>query len=123
MTVLRQERGADKRALGDAFKRDGNAVLFASKSFATGFDVPGDALRLVCVWKLPYPGNSPLVEAIRRRSWKSYEDMMLVDLVQAAGRLIRTVDDTGTLWIADSRARAKLADQVCAHLREFQTVA
>lgn len=127
LTVLRQERGADKRALGDSFKRDGNAVLFASKSFATGFDAPktatSDPLRLVVVWKLPYPGSSPLIEAIRRRSWKSYEDMMLVDLVQAAGRLIRTEKDAGTLWIADARARTKLGDQVCAHLREFQMIA
>lgn len=123
MTVLRQERGADKRALGEAFKRDGNAVLFASKSFATGFDVPGEALRLVSIWKLPYPGNSPLVDAIRRRSWAAYEDMMLVDLVQAVGRLIRNENDTGTVWIADARAEQKLGSQVCSHLREFARIA
>lgn len=122
LTVLIQDRDSDKRALGQAFKDDGHAVLFATKSFATGFDVPGEALRLVSIWKLPYPGNSPVVEAIRGRSWKAYEDMMLVDVTQAVGRLIRTETDSGTVWIADSRGRAKLLggnDPLYAHLREF----
>lgn len=122
ITVMRQERESNKRELGERFKADGNAVLFGTKSFATGFDAPGDALRLVGIWNLPYPGNSPLVEAIRSRSWSAYEDMMLVDFTQAVGRLIRTTSDTGDVYIADSRAERifQRTDPMLSHLREFQ---
>ena len=120
--TLRQERDVDKRALGDAFKKDGNAVLFGTKSFATGFDAPGEALRLLAVWSLPYPGKSPLVDAIRQRSWESYEDMMLVEVTQSIGRLIRSESDTGKVWLGDSRAQVIMgrSDPLLSHLNEFQ---
>ena len=119
--TLRQERDVDKRALGDAFKKDGNAVLFGTKSFATGFDAPGEALRLLAVWSLPYPGKSPLVDAIRQRSWESYEDMMLVEVTQSIGRLIRSESDTGKVWLGDSRAQVIMgrSDPLLSHLNEF----
>lgn len=124
LTVLRQERTSDKRALGEAFKADGNAVLFGTKSFATGFDAPGDALRLVGIWNLPYPGMSPLTSAIKDRSFAAYEDMMLVEVTQAIGRLIRKEDDHGQVWIGDSRAHRIMgrSDPMLGHLREFSRV-
>jgi len=122
ITVLIQERDSDKNRLADMFKKDGNAVLFGSASFATGFDCPGDALRMVSLWKLPYPGLDPVTRAISAASRQRYEDMMLVASVQAIGRLIRTSTDYGTVWVADSRGREKLiarSDPMTAHLREF----
>lgn len=122
LTVLMQDRDSDKAELGRAFKDAGNAVLFASKSFATGFDAPGDVLRLVGIWKLPYPGNSPVMDRIRQTNWQRYEDAMLVDVTQAIGRLIRTSEDTGEVWVCDSRGRTKLlgrSDPLLRHLSEF----
>lgn len=117
-----QTREGDKKVLGQWFKDHGNAVLFATESFATGFDVPGDALRLVSIWKLPYPGLDPVTKAIMARSRQRYEDMMLMKCAQAAGRLIRTSTDTGTILILDSRAEDKLLgsdDPMIAHFDEM----
>lgn len=122
--VLKQERdmeAADRQALADDFKADGNAVLFGSESFATGFDVPGDALRLVVLWKLPYPAVDPVSNAIRSSSYQRYEDLMKVRAVQGIGRLIRRETDRGVVWIADGRGRKLLdrSDPLTSHLPEF----
>lgn len=122
--VLRQERdmeAIDRQAMADTFKADGNAVLFGSESFATGFDVPGDALRLVVVWKLPYPAVDPVSNAIRAQSFPRYEDMMKVRAVQAIGRLIRRETDRGVVWLADARGRKLLdpTDPLTSHIPQF----
>lgn len=103
------------------FKADGKAILFGSESFATGFDVPGDALELVSVWKLPYPGKDPVTEALMKKFYPRYRDLMLTRIVQAAGRLIRTETDRGHLHIADSRAEqiVESKDLMVRHLGEF----
>lgn len=122
--VLIQERdmeAKDRQALADEFKADGNAVLFGSESYATGFDVPGNALRLVVIWKLPYPAVDPVSNAIRAQSYQRYEDIMKVRAVQAVGRLIRRESDKGIVWIADSRGR-RLSDQsdpLTSHIPQF----
>jgi ATP-dependent DNA helicase DinG len=122
LDVRSQTHGSDNKELGEWFKSHGNAVLFGTESFATGFDVPGAALRLVAIWKLPYPGLDPVTRAISNRSRRRYEDMMLMKVTQAAGRLIRTAEDTGTIFIADSRAQEKLLgrdDPMIAHFNDM----
>lgn len=124
LRVLLQEREmapAERQALADDFKADGNAVLFGSESFATGFDVPGDALRLVVLWKLPYPAVDPVSNAIRANSFARYEDMMKVRAVQGIGRLIRRESDRGIVWIADNRGRKLLDsnDPLTSHIPQF----
>ena len=123
-TVLRQNDEVAKLSneqLAAAFKADGKAVLFGSESFATGFDVPGDALEMVGIWKLPYPGKDPVTEAIMKRFYPRYRDMMLTRIVQAVGRLIRTESDRGRVFIADSRARDFISsrDLMVRHLSDF----
>jgi ATP-dependent DNA helicase DinG len=121
-TSARRLARATRRSSAPGSRSHGNAVLFGTESFATGFDVPGDALRLVVIWKLPYPGLDPVTRAISNRSRQRYEDMMLMKVTQAAGRLIRTATDTGTIFIADSRAQEKLLgrdDPMMAHFDEM----
>lgn len=124
LKVLIQERGMeakDRQALADEFKADGNAVLFGSESFATGFDVPGNALRLVVLWKLPYPAVDPVSNAIRANSYARYEDIMKVRAVQAIGRLIRRETDKGIVWLADNRGRRLMdaGDPLTSHIPQF----
>lgn len=125
--VLVQNDETDPRTndeLAAMFKANGKAILFGSESFATGFDVPGDALELVSLWKLPYPGKDPVTEALMKRFYGRYKDLMLTRIVQGAGRLIRTETDRGHLHIADSRAEdvVRSKDLMVRHLGEFARV-
>jgi ATP-dependent DNA helicase DinG len=106
-----------KRVLIERF-REGNAnggkgcVLVASASFWEGIDVPGDALQLVIIDKLPFPPpNDPLAEArsklLESQGRSAFNDYFLpeaaVALKQGAGRLIRRESDEGVLVVCDSR--------------------
>ena len=106
-----------KRALIERF-RAGNShgtkgcVLVASASFWEGIDVPGDALQLLMIDKLPFPPpNDPMAEARSKRlvsqGRSAFKDYFLpeaaVALKQGAGRLIRRETDQGVLVVCDSR--------------------
>ncbi len=87
-------------------------VLVASATFWEGFDVPGDALQLVVIDKLPFPPpHDPLVEARSKRlesqGRSPFNDYFVpeavVALKQGAGRLIRTESDQGVLVVCDNR--------------------
>jgi ATP-dependent DNA helicase DinG len=106
-----------KRRLMERFREgagDGRAgcVLVASASFWEGFDVPGDALQLVIIDKLPFPPpGDPLFEArsqrVTREGRSAFADHALpeaaVALKQGAGRLIRSEADRGVLVVCDKR--------------------
>lgn len=91
-------------------------ILVASATFWEGVDLPGDALQLVVIDKLPFPPpDDPLVEA-RSRSLESvgrqaFADYMLPEaamaLKQGAGRLIRRETDRGVLVVCDPRLATK----------------
>jgi ATP-dependent DNA helicase DinG len=106
-----------KRRLIERF-REGAAngkpgcLLVASASFWEGVDVPGDALQLVIIDKLPFPPpNDPLVEARSQRleaqgrsPFNAYfVPEAAVALKQGAGRLIRRESDQGVLVLCDNR--------------------
>jgi ATP-dependent DNA helicase DinG len=107
---------APKQTLLDRFRDQGNAVLFATASFWEGVDVPGAALRLVVIDKLPFDVPSdPVVAARCERLDEAGESSFMRYLVPAAalslkqgfGRLIRTTQDRGIVAILDSRIRRK----------------
>ena len=96
------------------FRALGNAVLLGSASFWEGVDVPGDALSLVVIDKLPFaPPDDPLLAARLERmrlkaqggnpfmAWQLPQ--AVIALKQGAGRLIRTETDRGVLVICDPR--------------------
>ena len=105
-----------RRALIDAFRGSGNAILVGSISFWEGIDIRGDALSLVVIDKLPFaPPDDPVVEAkvrylrkIGRNPFNEYqlpEAIMLIK--QGVGRLIRDETDRGVLMILDERLLTK----------------
>ena len=108
---------APKRELIERFREGAGhgrpgCVLVASASFWEGIDVPGDALQLVVIDKLPFPPpNDPLVEARAQRleanGRSPFNDYFLaeaaVTLKQGAGRLIRRESDRGVLVVCDTR--------------------
>lgn len=113
--VLMQGQGP-KRLLMERFRQGNRAgrgcVLVASASFWEGVDVPGDALQLVVIDKLPFPPpGDPLVQARARRleidGRNPFNDYFVpeaaVALKQGAGRLIRSESDRGVLVVCDPR--------------------
>jgi ATP-dependent DNA helicase DinG len=98
------------------FKSTPHSVLFGTKSFWEGVDIPGEALSLVIIDKLPFPSpQDPLHEARTDRVAKEGGNpfaeytlpMMILALKQGFGRLIRTKTDRGVVAILDSRLTTK----------------
>ncbi|MBN9341693.1 MAG: ATP-dependent DNA helicase, partial [Comamonadaceae bacterium] len=94
--------------------RQGGAVLVGAGSFWEGVDLPGDALQLLVIDKLPFaPPDDPLARARAQRleaeGRNAFRDYALpeaaVALQQGAGRLIRHEADRGVLVVCDSRLR------------------
>lgn len=109
--LLRQGE-LSRRMLLERFAAARNAVLVGSASFWEGIDVPGDALTLVAIDKLPFaPPDDPVLEArlraCRERGGNPFMEYQLpeaaIALKQGAGRLIRTERDWGVLLVADAR--------------------
>jgi ATP-dependent DNA helicase DinG len=107
---------APKLMLLRRFRADGHAVLVATMSFWEGVDVPGDALRLVVIDKLPFAVPSDPVVAARCRALEEQgENPFLaysvpeaaITLKQGFGRLIRTRSDRGVVAILDRRVRTR----------------
>ncbi|MFN6961984.1 MAG: ATP-dependent DNA helicase, partial [Rhodocyclaceae bacterium] len=101
-----------KAELLDRFRRLGNAVLVASQSFWEGVDVPGSALSLVVIDKLPFtPPDDPVlaarIDALKRQGRNAFFEVQLpravINMKQGAGRLIRSETDRGVLMVCDPR--------------------
>lgn len=109
--LLIQGEGSRSELLS-RFRYLGNAVLVASQSFWEGVDVPGEALSVVIIDKLPFaPPDDPVlaarVEYMRSQGRDAFLDYQLprtvINMKQGAGRLIRTETDRGVLMICDPR--------------------
>jgi ATP-dependent DNA helicase DinG len=107
---------APNAALLERFRTDGNAVLVATAGFWQGVDVPGNALRLVIIDKLPFDVPSdPLIAArCERLEQQGIQPFMrylvpsaALTLKQGFGRLIRGRSDRGIVAILDSRITTK----------------
>lgn len=115
--VLVQDKESNKSTLKEEFERDIHSVLFATKSFFTGNDFPGETVSLVALCKFPLPQFNVVcreqIEWWRKRGFPSwYERKALEVFHQASGRLIRSSGDVGVLALLDQRA-ASSTERVC----------
>ena len=101
-----------KHLLLSRFRSSGHAVLVATMSFWEGVDVPGWALRLVVLDKIPFaPPHDPVVAArcaaLDREGGNGFTQYSVpsaaMTLKQGFGRLIRTQKDAGLVAILDRR--------------------
>jgi Rad3-related DNA helicase len=111
-----QDRRMDasaRQAFLSRFVPDGRGVGFAVLGgvFAEGVDLPGSRLIGVFIATLGLPPVSPVQEQFRSRldrlfgADSGYADLVpaMHKVVQAAGRILRTPEDRGTLWLLDDR--------------------
>lgn len=110
--VWMRQGEAPSGELARRLKSDPRSVLFGTKSFMTGIDVPGDALIAVVIDRVPFtPPTDPVVRRLHAlleaRGLNPFQHcdlpraIMLVK--QAFGRLIRTREDYGVVVLLDTR--------------------
>ena len=103
----------DRVAFLERFTPDGRGIGFAvlGGSFGEGVDLPGDRLIGAFVATLGLPQVNPVNEQLRERMQAmfgagydyTYLYPGMQKVVQAAGRVIRTEQDRGTVWLIDDR--------------------
>lgn len=98
------------------FRESGRAILLGTDSFWEGVDVPGRALRVLIICKIPFKVPSePLTAARLERLATEGEDgfwsyllpQAALKLKQGFGRLIRNGQDVGVVLLLDRRAVVK----------------
>ncbi|AUX41986.1 helicase [Sorangium cellulosum] len=107
---------APKGTLLRRFRAERHAVLVATMSFWEGVDVPGEALRLVIIEKLPFAVPTDPVVAARCAAIEqaggnpfiAYSvPQAAITLKQGFGRLIRARTDRGIVAVLDRRIRTR----------------
>ena len=96
--------------------REEPSVLFATSSFWEGVDVPGEALSLVVIDRLPFaPPGDPVVAAklrtVEAQGGDGFSELQVpaaaLALRQGFGRLVRTRQDRGLVAVLDRRLVTK----------------
>lgn len=110
--VYDQSDGSSRSALLDSFKTSEGGVLLGTKSFWEGVDVPGDALSVLVIVKLPFDVPTDPIVAARSETFEQPFNAYnvpeaILKFRQGFGRLIRSRSDRGVVVILDRRVLTK----------------
>ncbi|HEX9019329.1 MAG TPA: helicase C-terminal domain-containing protein, partial [Anaerolineaceae bacterium] len=110
--VYEQGEGASPNTLLETFREADKAVLLGTRSFWEGVDIPGDALSVLAIVKLPFDVPSEPIIAARSETFEDpFNEYQLPEAIlrfrQGFGRLIRTQSDRGVVAILDRRILTK----------------
>ncbi|MDE2745815.1 MAG: exonuclease domain-containing protein [Chloroflexota bacterium] len=108
LVLLRQGRDGSAATIVEALRADPRSVAFGVAALWTGVDIPGDALSLLIMTRLPFaPPNDPVLKARGEQYDNEFMEFSLPAAVlqfrQGIGRLIRTQSDLGAAVILDGR--------------------
>lgn len=96
------------------FQSYDKAILLGTSSFWEGVDIPGEDLSCLVIARLPFqPPNHPVYEAkvriLEEQGKNPFYDFALPNAVirfkQGFGRLIRTQNDRGIVFVCDARIK------------------
>lgn len=110
--VYEQGEGASPHSLLETFRYSERAVLLGTRAFWEGVDIPGDALSILVIVKLPFdvPSN-PIISARSEMFEDPFFQYSIPEAIlrfrQGFGRLIRTQSDHGIVVILDARILTK----------------
>jgi ATP-dependent DNA helicase DinG len=112
ITVYEQGEGASANTLLETFREAERAVLLGTRSFWEGVDIPGNALSVLVIVKLPFDVPSDPIIAARSETFDdAFSEYQLPEAIlrfrQGFGRLIRTQSDRGIVAILDRRILTK----------------
>jgi hypothetical protein len=104
--------GASPNTLLETFRGAERAVLLGTRAFWEGVDIPGDALSVLVITKLPFDVPSDPIVAARAETFEDpFNEFHLPEAIlrfrQGFGRLIRRAADRGVVILLDSRAWRK----------------
>ena len=110
--VYEQGEGASAHSLLETFRSADRAVLLGTRAFWEGVDVPGAALSVLVIVKLPFDVPSDPIIAARSETFEDpFNQYSLPEAIlrfrQGFGRLIRTQYDRGVIVILDKRVLSK----------------
>jgi DNA polymerase-3 subunit epsilon/ATP-dependent DNA helicase DinG len=110
--VYEQGEGASPHSLLETFRASERAVLLGTRAFWEGVDVPGEALSVLVIVKLPFDVPSDPIVAARSETFDDpFYQYSLPEAIlrfrQGFGRLIRTQYDRGVVAILDKRILTK----------------
>jgi helicase c2 len=105
--LILAEQGRSVQNIIESFKKSGG-ILIATRNYATGINLKGEALERLFITKLPYPVYTTkkwtlLKEKDDRFFWFEYTNEMVITFRQAIGRLIRSPEDTGKIFLLDGK--------------------
>ncbi|MCF7905130.1 MAG: hypothetical protein K9M49_08255, partial [Candidatus Marinimicrobia bacterium] len=114
--LLVQSNRVSRLDLINQFKQHPGSILLATDSFWQGVDIPGDALQLLVIAKLPFSvpsdpivrANSMALKAAGENDFMGYTvPEAAIKYKQGVGRLIRSTSDFGAIISLDDRIFTK----------------
>lgn len=124
--LLAQGKSGSRTNIINQFREYKNSVLFGTDSFWEGIDVPGEALELLVITKLPFdvpsePVIAARMEKIKNEGGNPFFDYSVPEAIikfrQGFGRLIRHKNDFGAVIACDNRlSRMKYGEQFLSSL-------
>ncbi|MHC1784611.1 MAG: helicase C-terminal domain-containing protein [Anaerolineaceae bacterium] len=110
--VYEQGDGSSPNTLLENFRDAEKAVLLGTRSFWEGVDIPGEALSVLVITKLPFDVPSDPIVASRSETFDDpFNEYSLPEAIlrfrQGFGRLIRTQSDRGVVAVLDKRILTK----------------
>jgi DNA polymerase-3 subunit epsilon/ATP-dependent DNA helicase DinG len=110
--VFEQGEGASTNTLLETFREADQAVLLGTRAFWEGVDIPGQALSVLAIVKLPFDVPSDPIIAARSETFDDpFNEYSLPEAIlrfrQGFGRLIRTQSDRGVVAVLDRRVITK----------------
>jgi Rad3-related DNA helicase len=116
---LRSHDSDDRDGQLTAWKRSDDPDVFLSVKMEEALDLEGDRCRWQVICKAPYPNtrDSRVAQRLEDGQWAWYYRTALRTVIQACGRVVRSPDDYGATYLADSslldlfgRARVDMPD-------------